>query len=66
MSEAVNLLTLTLAVMDDLQQAFLKCEQKSVEARILSAIASVRMLHDNLAESEFSYPDCDREELRCA
>jgi hypothetical protein len=65
MNHVVHLQTLTLSAMEDLQQAFLKCEQKPVEGRILSAFVSVRRLHDFLTESEFASSDNGQEDLRC-
>jgi hypothetical protein len=66
MNNVVDLQTLTLSAMEDLQQAFLKCEQKPVEGRILSAIVSVRMLHDFFTETEFSCSDMDSAKHRCS
>jgi len=66
MNNNPNLHTLTHSVMDNLQHAFLECEQKPVEGHILSAIVSVKMVHDILTEPEFSSADIDPEEYCCA
>jgi len=66
MNNETDLHTLTHLAMEDLQHAFLECAQKPVEGRILSAIVSVRMVHDILAAPEVSCSDIDPEELCCA
>jgi hypothetical protein len=66
MNDSVKLHTLTHSAMEDLQHAFLECKQKPLESRILSAIVSVKMVHDSLNSPEFSSSDIDPEELCCA
>jgi hypothetical protein len=48
MNNVEKLHILTQSAMDELQYAFLECVQRHVEARILSAIVSVRMIQDHL------------------
>jgi hypothetical protein len=66
MKNIVNLHTLTQSAMEELQHAYLECAQKPVEGHILSAIVSVRMVHDIITGPEFSCADIDPEEFCCA
>ena len=63
MNNIVDLHKLTHSAIEELQNAFLECTQKPVEARILSAIVSVGMAHNILTVSEFSCADIDPEEF---
>lgn len=66
MNNVLDLHTLTHSAMEELQFAFFECAQKPLEGRILSAIVSVRMVHDILADPKFSCSDIDPEEFCCA
>lgn len=66
MNYSENLHTVTQYAMNDLQSAFIKCSEKSIESHILSAIVSLKMLHDKLTSPELSCPDIDPEEYCCA
>ena len=61
-----NLHTVTHSAMNDLQRAFIKCGEKSIECHILSAIVSLKVLHDKITTKELSCPDIDPEEYCCA
>lgn len=66
MNNVVDLHKLTHSAMEELQYAFQECTQKQIDGRILSAIVSVRMVHDILIAPEFSCADIDPEEFCCA
>jgi len=57
---------LTHSLLDELQHAFQECGEESIEARILSAIVSVRMVHDDVTPLGCSCSGIDPEEYCCA
>ncbi len=66
MQNHTNLHTLTHVVINDLQQAFVACPDRPTEGLILSAIVSVKKVHDLLPEPESAISDIDPEEYCCA
>jgi hypothetical protein len=61
-----NLHTLTHSIVNDLQQAFIVCPDRSTEGHILSAIVTVKKVHDLLPSPESAISDIDPEEYCCA
>jgi hypothetical protein len=57
---------LTHAIVNDLQQAFVACPDRSTEGLILSAIVTVKKVHDLLPSPESAISDIDPEEYCCA
>jgi hypothetical protein len=61
-----NLHTLTHVVINDLQQAFIACPDRPTEGLILSAIVSVKTVHDLLPQTDSGISNIDPEEYCCA
>ena len=63
MNNVVKPHSFTQFAMEELQSAYLECTQKPVEGRILSAIVSVKQVHDFLIDTDATYAEIDPEEL---
>ncbi|MBT0666158.1 hypothetical protein KI809_17745 [Geobacter pelophilus] len=61
-----NMHTLTHTIINDLQQAFSACSDHPTEGLILSAIVTVKQVHDLLPQPESAMADLDPEEYCCA
>ena len=66
MNSAENLHSLTHEVLNDLQQAFQQGDRIRMEGLILSAMVTVKRLHDQLPEVENATADSDPEGYCCA
>jgi hypothetical protein len=60
-----SLHTMTHVVINDLQKAFLACHDRPTEGHILSAIVTVKQVHDFITHPESAMADVDPEEY-CA
>jgi hypothetical protein len=65
MFQDANLHTLTHVVINDLQKAFKTCHDQPTEGLILSAMVTVKKVHDQLLNIDSTTTDFDPEEY-CA
>ena len=66
MHDEATIHTLTHAAINDLQNAFMACSHRPTEGLILSAIVTVKKVHDLLALPCQAEADLDPEEYCCA
>jgi hypothetical protein len=66
MNQDSSLHTLTHVVITDLQKAFIVCPDRPTEGLILSAILTVKKVHDLLPQPDSCLSDLDPEEYCCA
>ena len=66
MKNVKNLHELTHAAIEQLQQAFQECQDKSTEGVILSAMVTVKLVHDGVIDLKDASADIEWEEFCCA
>ena len=66
MQDMNSMHNLTHAAMEQLQSAFLECRHARAEGMILSALVTVKKVHDALLDVTEPPADLDPEELCCA
>jgi hypothetical protein len=66
MQNVNNLQKLTNTALEQLQRAFQECRHAPAEGMILSALVTVRQVHDALLDAKEARSDLEYEELCCA